>query len=162
MGLGVSANRLVFWGWRKPGTPAQSHILPSIFKYTKKTLTCLYQSTHLSTVFRTSRYPRGGYSGYPSSEYTCISPGRAILQGRIPQVARRSTLTTERSWAGPRAYGRVYGPAHHLRDRHQGGGKRWSSNPSGKCSYERPTRGTVCGTMRGTCGADAGCLATHY
>ena len=25
-------------------------------------------------------------------------------------------------------------------------GRRWSSNPSGKCSYERPTRGTVCGT----------------
>ena len=36
---------------------------------------------------------------------------------------------------------------------------RWSSNPSEKCLYERPTRGTVCGTMRGMCGADAGCLA---
>ena len=35
--------------------------------------------------------------------------------------------------------------------------RRWSSNPSGKCSYERPTRGTVCGTMRCMCGADAGC-----
>ena len=36
------------------------------------------------------------------------------------------------------------------------------SNPSGKCSYERPTRGTVCGTMRSMCGADAGCLAINY
>ena len=40
--------------------------------------------------------------------------------------------------------------------------RRWSSNPSGKCSYERPTRGTVCGTMRSMCGADAGCLAINY
>ena len=36
------------------------------------------------------------------------------------------------------------------------------SNSSGKCSYERPTRGTVCGTMRSMCGADAGCLAINY
>ena len=41
-------------------------------------------------------------------------------------------------------------------------GRRWSSNLSGKCSYERPTRGTVCGTMRSMCGADAGCLAINY
>ena len=41
-------------------------------------------------------------------------------------------------------------------------GRRWSSNPSGKCSYERPTRGTVSGTMRSMCGADAGCLARNY
>ena len=41
-------------------------------------------------------------------------------------------------------------------------GRRWNSNPSGKCSDERPTRGTVCGTMRSMCGADAGCLAIHY
>ena len=40
--------------------------------------------------------------------------------------------------------------------------RRWGSNPSGKCSHERPTRGTVCGTMRGMCGADAGCLAINY
>ena len=40
--------------------------------------------------------------------------------------------------------------------------RRWSSNPSGKCSYERPTRGTVCGTMRSMCGAGAGCLAINY
>jgi hypothetical protein len=40
--------------------------------------------------------------------------------------------------------------------------RRWSSNPSGKCSYERPTRGTVCATMRSMCGADAGCLAINY
>jgi len=33
---------------------------------------------------------------------------------------------------------------------------------TGKCSYERPTRGTVCGTMRSMCGADAGCLAINY
>ena len=44
----------------------------------------------------------------------------------------------------------------------EGSGRRWSSNPSGKCSYERPTRGTVCGTMRSMCGADAGCLAINY
>ena len=41
-------------------------------------------------------------------------------------------------------------------------GRKWSSNPSGKCSYERPTRGTVCGTMRSMCGADAGCSAIDY
>ena len=40
--------------------------------------------------------------------------------------------------------------------------RRWSSNPSGKCSYERLTRGTVCGTMRFMCGADAGWLAINY
>jgi len=28
---------------------------------------------------------------------------------------------------------------------------------SGSCSYERPTRGTVCGKMRSMRGADAGC-----
>ena len=39
---------------------------------------------------------------------------------------------------------------------------RWRSNPSGKCSYERPTRGTVCGTMRSMFGADAGGLALNY
>ena len=33
---------------------------------------------------------------------------------------------------------------------------------SRKCSYERPIRGTVCGTMRSMCGADAGCLAINY
>ena len=41
-------------------------------------------------------------------------------------------------------------------------GRRWSLNPSGKCLYERPTRGTVCGTMRSMFGVDAGCLAIHY
>ena len=40
--------------------------------------------------------------------------------------------------------------------------RRWISNPSEKCSYERPTRGTVCGTVRSMCGADAGCLGTNY
>jgi len=30
------------------------------------------------------------------------------------------------------------------------------------CSYGRPTRGTVSGTMRSMCGADAGCLAMNY
>ena len=42
------------------------------------------------------------------------------------------------------------------------GCRRWSSNPSGKCSSERPTRGTVGGTMRSMRGADAGCLAINY
>ena len=37
--------------------------------------------------------------------------------------------------------------------------RRWSSNPSGKLLYERPTRGIVCGAMRSMCGADAGCSA---
>ena len=40
--------------------------------------------------------------------------------------------------------------------------RRWSSNSSGKCTYERPTRCTVCGTMRSMCGADAGRLAINY
>ena len=35
-------------------------------------------------------------------------------------------------------------------------------DPSGKCSSERPTRGTVCGTMRSMCGADAVRLAINY
>jgi len=30
------------------------------------------------------------------------------------------------------------------------------------CSYQRPTRGTVCGTMRSMCGTDAGCSAINY
>ena len=34
--------------------------------------------------------------------------------------------------------------------------RRWGSTPSGKCSYEWPTRGKVCGTMRSMCSADAG------
>jgi hypothetical protein len=37
-------------------------------------------------------------------------------------------------------------------------GRRWRS----KISQERLTRGTVCGTMRSMCGADAGCSATNY
>ena len=41
------------------------------------------------------------------------------------------------------------------------GSRRWSSNPSGKCSYDRPTRGAVRGTMRSMCGAGAGCLGIH-
>ena len=41
-------------------------------------------------------------------------------------------------------------------------GRRWSSNPTGKFPYERPTRGSVCGTMRIMCGADTGCSATDY
>jgi len=52
-----------------------------------------------------------------------------------------------------------------------GGSRRWRSNPSGKCSQERPTWGTVTSTMRkaahpsgcARCGAGAGCSAkiTH-
>ena len=34
-------------------------------------------------------------------------------------------------------------------------------NPSGKCSHERPTRGTVWDTMRGMRGADASSLAMN-
>ena len=37
--------------------------------------------------------------------------------------------------------------------------RRWSSNLSGKCSYEQASRVTVCGTMRIVCGTHAGCLA---
>jgi len=40
--------------------------------------------------------------------------------------------------------------------------RRFSSNPSGECSYEQPTRDTVCGTIRSMCGADADCLAINY
>jgi hypothetical protein len=40
--------------------------------------------------------------------------------------------------------------------------RRWSSNSSGKCSYELLTRGTVCGTMRSMRGADAACSAQRY
>ena len=40
--------------------------------------------------------------------------------------------------------------------------RRWRSNPSGKSSQERLTRGTVCGTTRSMCGADAGCSAINY
>jgi len=31
-----------------------------------------------------------------------------------------------------------------------------------RCSYERPTRGTVCGTIRSMCGADAFFLTINY
>ena len=40
--------------------------------------------------------------------------------------------------------------------------RRWRSNPSGKSSQERLTRGTECGTMRSMCGAGAGCSAINY
>ena len=40
--------------------------------------------------------------------------------------------------------------------------ERWSSNPSAKCSYERPTQVLVCDTMRIMGGAEAGCLAINY
>ena len=40
--------------------------------------------------------------------------------------------------------------------------RRQSSKPSGKCWHDWPTRGTVCGTLRSMCGADAGCLAINY
>jgi hypothetical protein len=39
---------------------------------------------------------------------------------------------------------------------------RWSSNPSRKCPYERPTWGTVFGTMRSMRGAGAGYLAMNH
>ena len=58
--------------------------------------------------------------------------------------------------------GGVRGRVRHATLHLSAAGRRWSSNPSGKCSYERPTRGTVCGTMRSMCGADAGCLAIIY
>ena len=49
-------------------------------------------------------------------------------------------------------------------------GRRWRPNPSGKCSQERLTRGTVTSTMRraahpsgcARCGAGAGCSAIKY
>ena len=49
-------------------------------------------------------------------------------------------------------------------------GRRWRSNPSGKCSQERLKRGTVTSTMRrpehpsgcAKCGAGAGCSAIKY
>ena len=49
-----------------------------------------------------------------------------------------------------------------LREEARAHGRRWTSNPSGKCSYERPTRDAVCGTMRSMCSADAGRLALDY
>ena len=50
------------------------------------------------------------------------------------------------------------------------GCRTWRSNPSGKCSRERLTRGTVISTMRraahpsgsARCGADADCLVIRY
>ena len=50
----------------------------------------------------------------------------------------------------------------HPEFRERVGGRRWISNPSGKCLYERPTRGTVCGTMRSMRGTDAVVLAIDY
>ena len=44
----------------------------------------------------------------------------------------------------------------------RGNRRRWSSNPSERFSYERSTRGKLCGTMRSMCGADAGCFAINY
>ena len=56
----------------------------------------------------------------------------------------------QKPWVGARA----------LATRHTR--RRWSSNAFGKCSYEQPTRGTVCGKMRSMCGPDAACFAIHY
>ena len=50
---------------------------------------------------------------------------------------------------------------HHAKTR-QPQRRRWSSSPSEKCSHARPTRGTVCSTMRDMCGAGAGGLAINY
>ena len=55
-------------------------------------------------------------------------------------------------------------------DRVQSHRRRWRSNPFGKCSQERPIRGTVASTMRraapssgcARCGAGAGCSAMKY
>jgi len=49
-------------------------------------------------------------------------------------------------------------------------GRRWRSNPSGQCSQERPSRGTVTSTMRGAenlsecakCGAGIDCSAIKH
>ena len=50
---------------------------------------------------------------------------------------------------------------HHAKTR-QPQSRRWRSDPSEKCSHERPTRGTVRSTMRDMCGAGAGGLAIKY
>ena len=86
--------------------------------------------------------------------------GEGKISGRLEDYLRhRKTQMSRGEWVYVRALAfSVVGYATScLR-----GGRRWSSNPSGKCSCERPTRGTVCGTMRSMCGADASCLAINY
>ena len=113
---------------------------------------------------------RRPYVGYPSLVLGAIAsflePFRGRLSPNIDNVSEKLTLRYphEGPWVD-----RVGGCLGCPRCERQGvrhtfacRGSRWSSNPSGKCSYERPTRGTVCGTMRSMCGADAGCLAINY
>ena len=98
---------------------------------------------------------------------TCAGTATAYHPTALPTVAPYTLSVPEqlpvtRLTPLPRA-ARAPGRAPGLGFRVEGlVGRRWSSNPSGKCSYERPTRGTVCGTMRSMCGADAGCLAINY
>ena len=89
---------------------------------------------------------RGDHSAHP------VPPKNA---GRGPPKEPGADPTDRECSRGPRTNQASLPPP---RDRR----RRWRSNPSGKCSYERPTRGTVCGTMRSMCGADAGCVAIHY
>ena len=113
---------------------------------------------------------RGGGSGGGGG--SCRSRGRGGKEGRMrcapgpighPSPGGRSGRIGKTDTMRVAGRGRTGGSGGAIgQKKKRGKGRRWSSNPSGKCSYERPTRGTVCGTMRSMCGADAGCLAINY
>jgi len=85
-----------------------------------------------------------------------IGPGlRYVGQAALDEVPLYSSSSEALQHSGSRKAKTQLGDVEHCC-------RKWSSNSSGKCSYERPTRGTVCGTMRSMCGADAGCLAINY
>ena len=86
-----------------------------------------------------------------------MARGRSSKIIAMIQWMRTSRLSTENSLSLQRR-----ARPQKAQEKYREGSGTWSSNPSGKCSYERPTRGTVCGTMRSMCGADAGCLAINF
>ena len=94
----------------------------------------------VTTRWSRTRHPNPSYGGARGGLAVSYGRGTPVLSGRGARHLGPGTPTTNDT----------------------PGCRRWRSNPPGKCSYERPTRGTVCGTMRSTSGADAGCLAMIY
>ena len=103
------------------------------------------------------RCTRGGHCDIleiqPNFGFRGSAPGQSQHRGRAPSCADTS---------------RTSGGAKGTRGRNMG--RRWRSNPSGKCLQEQLTRGTDTSTMRkaahlsgcARCGAGSGCSAMTY
>ena len=86
------------------------------------------------------RPPHGHAERLPPERRRLVAPGpigtpfnfRTTNLQKCAVVPRRARI--ESAWTLVSLTSRL--PSH---------GRRWSSNPPGKCSSERPTRGTVCG-----------------